>query len=216
MPYNDSIYENGAFRTVLSRGIAMQKKSFQELAATFNTLTSVSTGNQDKMAHLSLRYAILSRHKWDGEDDATRTALAHTMLDTALTFINNVFDYIIEKDRLGEKASPETVYGWIEAPLTAMVSPEAIAYLPKDTPDRLAELALKGIDDMAGKPADYKFHKDAYATMALAVQSILTHADMVADHVKANELTPDHLKTKQPITARKPIMLRSRAATPAA
>lgn len=197
----------------------MQKKSFQELASAFNTHAQNSAGNQDRMEHLSLRYALLTRHKTSGVDDAAKTELAQTMLNATIKFADKVIDYIEQSASSSldeERGSPEIVSGWVEAPLTAMTAPEAIAYLPKGTAEQLSELALKAIDALADKPDGYRFHKDAYATMGQIVQTILTHADMIADHVKANELTADHLATKQPIVARKPILLKSKTATPAA
>lgn len=195
----------------------MQNKSFQDLVNVFNTQALTSTSNQDRMGHLALRYALLTRHKSTGVDDAEKTALAQTMLDATITFVEKVIDYVGQPAlSVGEddRGTPEVISGWVEAPLTALTAPESIAYLPKNTSEKLAELALRAIDEMASKPDGHRFHKDSYATMGYITQTILTHADMIADHVKANELTADHFATKQPIVTRKPILLKSKAATP--
>lgn len=197
----------------------MQKKSFQELVSAFNAHAQNSTRNQDKMEHLSLRYALLTRHSSTNADDAEKSALARTMLDTTAAFIRNVIGYIQDPcitDQDNNRGTVEMINGWVEAPLTAMTAPEAISYLPKGTSELLAELALQAIDALADKPDEYKFHKDAHKTMGQVVQTILTHADMIADHAKANELTAEHLKTKQQIVPRKPIVLKARPVTPVA
>lgn len=200
----------------------MQNKSFQDLVDVFNSNALTSASNQDKMGLLALRYALLTRHKSTGVDDAEKTALAQTMLDATIKFAEKVLDHILQQsssvqgleDFRDLPESVETINGWVEAPLTALTAPESIAYLPKGASETLADIALQAIDAMSSKPDGFKFHQYAHKTMGQITQTILTHADMIADHAKANELTVDHLATKQPIVARKPILLKSKSPVP--
>jgi len=172
------------------------------------------------MIHIALRYALLTRHKAVGADDADKCALAQTMLDAHVRFVERLVDFIDRRDDdMDTEESRGTVAlisSWVEAPLAALTAPEAIAYLPKNAAEQLAELALKALDTHAEKGNDYKFYKDAHAMIAQVTNSLLSHADAIADHAKANELSADHMKTRQPVSTRKPIILKPRADAPAA
>lgn len=183
--------------------------SHSKILNDFNVSANDSASNINKMKTRSLEYAFLLKHKLRQAGDEEKRALGEAMLSATIKNVEFIISHSITL-KSGDQLSSEHEYAdYIDSPLIALTSPESLPYLPPDTPERLADTALKAIEKLG---AQDHFSLGSAATQQV-LQRLLDYTDIVTDSMAHRDIKPEHLKTNAPITTRKPIILRTKANT---
>ena len=181
--------------------------SHSKILNDFNSSAEDSSNNVQLMKTRSLEYAFLIKHKLRQAGDEEKRELSESMLSATIKNIEFVISHSV-KLRSGDELSGEGEYAdYIDPPLTALTSPESLPYLPRDTPDRLADTALKAIEQLNKQETAGLGH----LVTQHVLQRLLDYTDIVTDSMARREIKPEHLQTSEPITTRKPIILRTKA-----
>lgn len=175
----------------------------------FNVGADSSATNVNKMKTRSLEYAFLLKHKLRQAGDEEKRALAEAMLSATIKNVECVISYSFSSQPEDRLSSEREYAEYIDPPLTALTSPESLPYLPPDTPERLADTALKAIEKIGAKDP-FTF---GAGVAQHVLQRLLDYTDIVTDSMANRDIKPEQLKTNAPITTRKPIILRPKANT---